>query len=148
MKSSEYVVLQAEEDELQQKAFKVRREVFVDEQKVPPEAEFDEYESVASHFVVIDKFGEGVGAARWRHTDKGIKLERFAVAKNHRSKGVGSLLLESTLDNIRQTGKSTYLYLHAQLDAIPLYLKFDFKVVGSKFVECSIEHFKMELRTE
>src|SRR5580700_3660286 len=67
--------------------FAIRREVFVGEQNCPPELEW-EFEDESNHFLATIG-GEPGGACRWRKTDKGYKLERFAVLKKFRGKGVG-----------------------------------------------------------
>jgi len=137
-------VIKATTKELQKKAFQIREEVFVVEQKVSAEDEFDQYEPMAHHFVALDETNEPIGSARWRETEKGIKLERFTVKKSHRSKGLGSLIVKAVLDDIsHEKPKGTYLYLHAQLDAVPLYAKFEFKKEGDRFDECGIMHYKM-----
>lgn len=125
-------------------AFQIRREVFVDEQNVPEEEEIDEFEDSCSHFVAyVDS--NPAGAARWRKTDNGIKLERFAVRKDYRGRGVGSALVSAVLKDIQENESSSdkMLYLHAQLGAIPLYSKFGFVKVGEMFEECDIQHYKM-----
>ncbi|MEM9328265.1 MAG: GNAT family N-acetyltransferase [Bacteroidota bacterium] len=127
------------------KALGLREEVFVEEQKVDREEEFDEFEEESRHFVALDESGEAVGVARWRHTNSGIKLERFAVRHDWRGKGVGTVLVGSVLEDIERTVKSTArLYLHAQLDAVPLYSKFGFHKKGEQFLECDIWHYEME----
>ncbi len=141
-------IFKADNESLRDKAFRIRKEVFVAEQKVSSEEEFDQFEEVAHHFVALDENGDPVGAARWRPTEKGIKLERFAVKRSHRGKKVGSAILELVLKDIAETkGKDQYLYLHAQITAIPLYQKFGFHKVGEQFEECNILHYKMELFT-
>lgn len=126
--------------------FKIREDVFVIEQEVDPSEEYDEFESISTHFLakVNDKPS---GTARWRFTDKGVKLERFAVLKPRRGKGVGQVLVKAVLDDIAShpESKDKKLYMHAQLEAMPLYAKFGFKKVGDIFEECNIQHFKMEL---
>jgi len=127
-------------------AFKIRKVVFVEEQKVNATDEYDEFEDSAVHFLA--KLDETpVGTARWRFTEKGVKLERFAVLKEARGKGVGQVLVQSVLLDIAENPKanSKIKYLHAQLDAVPLYEKFGFQKVGDVFEECNILHFKMEL---
>ncbi|WP_258104135.1 GNAT family N-acetyltransferase [Marinoscillum sp. MHG1-6] len=138
-------VILATTGEQKQLAFAVRQEVFVVEQHVSREDEFDQYEEQASHFLAYAA-NEPIGAARWRKTDKGIKLERFAVKKSFRGMGVGSEILQAVLDDIKASSESgQYLYLHAQLPAIPLYEKFGFEKTGPQFEECDILHYKMEM---
>lgn len=126
--------------------FEIREKVFVIEQEVDPAEEYDEFEKSSTH-VLASLDGEAAGTARWRYTDKGIKLERFAVLKEKRGKGVGQALVRAILDDIAiqpdVLGKK--LYMHAQLDAMPLYAKFGFQQVGELFEECNILHYKMEL---
>lgn len=137
-------VLLADSDELRSRAFDIRRKVFVVEQEVPTGEEFDEFESVSRHFVALNEHGEAVGAARWRRTEKGIKLERFAVDQSQRGKGVGSALIAKVLEDVKNVaGNGQYLYMHAQLTAVPLYEKFGFKTKGDQFLECDILHYYM-----
>ena len=143
-----FKVIQANKNDLLQKAFEVRKEVFVDEQKVSTKLEFDEFESISHHFVILDACGKPIGASRWRRTEKGVKLERFAVKKTMRGKGLGSLLVKATLDDIfKHTEKGTYLYMHSQLDAVPLYEKFHFRKEFPLFSECNILHCLMWKRS-
>ena len=142
---TEVYINQVKTKEQREKVFAVRREVFVIEQKVNKGEEFDEFEESSIHFLASDSKGNGVGSSRWRITDKGLKLERFAVKKEWRGKGVGSKLVEATLSSIEaREGLGNYLYLHAQLNAVPLYKKYGFVKVGEMFEECNIKHIKME----
>lgn len=139
-----YRVIAATSEALRKKAFQIREEVFVVEQEVATHEEFDEFEDESHHFVALDENDEPVGAARWRYTDKGIKLERFAAKKTMRGKGLGSAIVKAVLDDITEKAdKGTYLYMHAQLPAVPLYLKFDFQTKGDQFDECGIMHYLM-----
>lgn len=127
-------------------ALKIRELVFVIEQGVDPAAEYDEFEKESWHFLAKMN-GKPVGTARWRFTKDGVKMERFAVLKEARGKGVGKALVAAVLEDVQSTpeanGKSKYL--HSQLTAMPLYSKFGFERVGELFEECNIQHFKMEL---
>ena len=119
--------------------FAIRREVFVGEQNCPPELEW-EFEDESNHFLAtVD--GEPGGACRWRKTDKGYKLERFAVLGKFRGKGVGQALVRTVLADL--PADAGYVYMHAQLDAIPLYEKFNFEKIGPEFEEAGIRHYKM-----
>src|SRR6185437_6644400 len=122
-----------------EKVFAIRREVFVGEQNCPPELEW-ENEDVSTHFLATVN-GEPAGASRWRKTDKGYKLERFAVLKKFRGFGVGQELVKAVLNDLPPD--ADYVYMHAQLLAIPLYEKFNFQKIGDEFEEAGIRHFKM-----
>jgi len=118
--------------------FAIRRQVFVVEQNCPPELEW-EFEDESTHFLATVN-GEPAGASRWRKTDKGYKLERFAVLEAFRG-GVGSALVRAVLDDL--PADAGYVYMHAQLPAVSLYQKFGFEKVGEEFEEAGIRHFKM-----
>jgi len=122
----------------------IRKEVFVVEQQVSESEEFDEFEEICRHFIAFYE-GQPCGAARWRFTEKGIKLERFAVLAKYRSKNVGSALVQAVLEDIAnsENTKDKILYLHAQVSAMNLYAKFGFQPVGEMFDECNIQHYKM-----
>ena len=123
-------------------AFAIRKKVFVEEQGCPPELEY-ENEDVSTHFLALmDNFP--CGACRWRKTEKGYKLERFAVLKEYRGKRVGLALLAAVLDDL--PADADYIYLHAQVDAVGLYAKFGFTIDGEQFEEAGIKHFKMVKR--
>lgn len=137
-------VIPATSEELLKKAFAIREEVFVIEQQVASEEEFDEFEDESHHFVALDENDHPIGSARWRYTEKGIKLERFTAKKTMRGKGLGTALVQAVLDDIAEKAeKGTYLYMHAQLPAVPLYLKFGFQTKGDQFDECGIMHYLM-----
>lgn len=122
-----------------EKVFAIRREVFVGEQNCPPELEW-EFEDESNHFLAtVDD--EPAGASRWRRTDKGYKLERFAVLKKFRGMGVGYELVKTVLADL--PADASYIYMHAQLPAISLYEKFNFEKVGPEFEEAGIRHYKM-----
>lgn len=137
----EIIVKKITDNHILEEAFKIRRKVFVEEQKVDEQEEY-EFEEDSTHFIAEIE-GVYVGTARWRKTEKGVKLERFAVLNEYRSMGVGSALVQAVVENI--PSEFTYLYLHAQLTAMDLYSKFGFVQVGPMFVEADIKHYKMVL---
>lgn len=122
--------------------FAIRKTVFVEEQHVPEEEEYDEFEVSSRHFLARMN-GVPVGTARFRKTDKGIKLERFAVLKEARKSGVGSALLLRLLLELKAAPISGEVYLHAQVQAEPFYAKHGFAATGPLFYECDIPHHKM-----
>ena len=119
--------------------FAIRREVFVVEQNCPPDLEW-EFEAESNHFLATVN-GEPAGASRWRKTDKGYKLERFAVLKKFRGMGVAQELVRTVLNDLPQDAK--YVYMHAQIQAVSLYEKFNFVKTGPEFEEAGIRHYKM-----
>lgn len=130
--------------DLAEHANNIRREVFVVEQHVDPKLEYDEYEEEATHYLMFVE-GQAVATARWRESERGIKLERFATLKSHRNKGLGAIMLEDILDDILPLEKE--IYLHSQIKAIPFYERHGFVIEGEMFTEAEIEHYTMRLQT-
>lgn len=123
--------------------FDIRKKVFVEEQKVDEREEFDEYESNSVHYLGVFE-GIPVGTARWRITQAGIKLERFAVLKQYRNHGVAAAILKKVLADTFASG--VRIYLHAQITAVGFYEKYGFIKEGSLFTEAGIDHFRMVYR--
>ena len=78
--------------------FSIRRKVFIEEQNIPEAIEMDDI-SVNSKSICAILDGDYVGTARYRETPFGIKLERFAVLKEHRFCGVGKALVNFIFNN-------------------------------------------------
>ena len=126
-------------------AHRIRYEVFVNEQHVPVGLEL-EFEDQSNHYLA--KFNNiPAGTARWRFTESGIKLERFAVSRKYRKMGIGSALLEFILRDIHNHPEynDKMIYLHSQIDAMHLYSKFGFIKTGDIFDEAGIMHYNMIL---
>ena len=121
------------------KCFSIRQNVFVKEQNISKKIEFDDENVDATYFIAQYK-NIFVGTARYRLTDFGIKLERFAVLKSYRNLGVGKKLALYILNSIK--GEKV-IYLHAQESVIDFYSKLGFKRIGSQFFEAEIPHQKM-----
>jgi predicted GNAT family N-acyltransferase len=135
-------------------AFNIRTEVFVKEQKVPHNLEYDGTDNEAQHYLLYYN-EKPVATARWRITEKGIKFERFAVLKDYRDKGLGGKLvrkaLEDTLKLRNENGelrmengkKKMEIYLHSQIAAVRFYERHGFVKEGEMFKEAGIEHYRM-----
>ena len=130
-----------EEKDKAEIAFSIRRKVFVEEQKVEPEEEYDEYEDVSTHYLLYCN-GKPVATARWQVTQKGIKPGRFAMLKEFRGKGIGSELLRQIMKDIIPLNKP--VYLNSQVTAVNYYARFGFVKKGDIFLEANIEHYLME----
>jgi predicted GNAT family N-acyltransferase len=135
----EIIVEIADSPQSMEAIFRVRREVFVIEQQVSEEEEYDEFETSSTHLVAYCD-NQVVGTCRYRKTSFGIKMERFAVLKEFRTRSIGASLLLAALDAIDQ---NQYIYLHAQIQVVGFYKKYGFIKVGERFEEAGIQHFKM-----
>jgi len=128
-----------------QKAFEVRREVFVREQGISEDLVFDEHDREALHMVVKD--GERViGSARVQFlADNQAKLERMAILKSYRRKGIGKEML-LFLDAVWKDKQVRQVIIHAQLEVVPFYKLYGFDESGLPFREAGIKHIKMRKR--
>ncbi len=124
-------------------ARKIRYDTFVIEQSVEDALELDGKDPEAFHYLVLmDTLF--VATARYRETEKGIKIERFAVIKEYRSRHIGSYLIREMIQDLSQETKP--VYLHAQESAVDFYLKHGFEKVGEAFEEAGIMHYNMYLK--
>lgn len=122
----------------------IRHEVFVQEQKVDPEEEWDEQDAIATHFLVSDAEGTPVATGRLQANGK---VGRMAVLKAFRGQGVGQLLLATIVTHAEQQGFMR-LYLNAQAYAEGFYRKLGFVAEGEPFMEAGIEHIMMVRESE
>lgn len=124
-------------------AFKVRKEVFVEEQGISEDIELDNQDSEALHMVVKDG-GRVIGTARVLFPAPGVaKIERMAILRPFRRKGIGSRIisfLNTELKN-RQIRKAV---LHAQYSSVAFYKSCGFVESGLPFSEAGIRHLRME----
>ena len=70
------------------------------------------------------------GAARWRETENGVKLERFAVLADFRNQEIGAALLHAVLADVQAELPDAEVYLNAQLRAVPFYERHGFHKKG------------------
>jgi predicted GNAT family N-acyltransferase len=131
------VIKAVSDDELKQ-AFAIRKEVFVIGQNVPLELEVSNNETAVHFLALIDNIP--AGAARYRRTENGYKLERFAVLQQYRNQKIGEALVKTVL---KELPAEAMIYLHAQIDAANLYFRNGFVQVGDEFEEANIKHIKM-----
>lgn len=116
----------------------IRRHVFIEEQNVPEELEWDEYDESSTHFLAMDD-DRAVAVARLKPDGQ---IGRMAVLAKYRHQGIGSRLLAFVLKFA--AGKNLgQVYLHAQTSAIPFYEKHGFITQGVIFYEANIPHLGM-----
>lgn len=129
----------------------IRQAVFVEEQRCPPDEEWDDDALTGPvHWLVARQGGAVVGCARWRPLPEAAsgeageaKLERFAVLPVARGTGLGRALVARAVADATAAGHRR-LVLHAQAHLAGFYASFGFDAVGEPFVEAGIEHVKME----
>ena len=126
-------------DQEKELVLSIRRIVFIEELNIPEYMEIDDNEDLAT-YILANIGSEYVGTARWRDTNSGIKLERFAVLSEYRSYGVGTAMTKFILNELDH---SKLIYLNAQESAISFYEKLGFDSIGPRFDEVGIAHQKM-----
>jgi len=124
-------------------ALRIRRQVFVTEQNVPPDLEYDEEDRTALHMVVKD--GEkAIGTARVLFLSHNqAKLERLAVLKPFRRRGIGSGIISFLEKELKNHGVKKVI-LHAQYRTIAFYKSCGYQETGTPFWEAGIKHIKMQ----
>jgi predicted GNAT family N-acyltransferase len=127
-------------------ALKIRRRVFIDEQRVPEAIEIDEHESSCTHFLIYDE-DEAVGTARLRVKEPWIKFERIAVLEQTRGKGVGRELVEKMMAHAKVHFPHLMPMMNSQLSAEGFYRKLGWVSEGEIFFEAGIPHVQMVIRT-
>jgi len=144
MPESEFNVTQVEWEQYKPQLREIRRQVFILEQKVPRELEWDDKDRTALHVMAVDAAGEGIGTGRISSQGQ---IGRMAVLNGWRNRGVGSAILRKLLQMAHQVDLPA-LYLNAQHNAIPFYRRHGFVPVGDPFVEAGILHQRMQLEPD
>jgi predicted GNAT family N-acyltransferase len=125
-----------------QQAFEVRRQVFVREKGISEDLVFDGHDRETLHMVVKDR-EKVIGSARVQFlTDNQAKLERMAILKHYRRKGIGKEML-LFLDTVWKDKQMQQVIIHAQLEVVPFYKLCGFDELGLPFQEAGIKHIKM-----
>lgn len=117
----------------------IRREVFIQEQQVPEEMEWDGRDESALH--VLAFFG-GKAVETGRLLFNG-QIGRMAVCRDWRNRGIGTAILQE-LVKISREKKIICLFLNAQVQAVEFYRKQGFTRKEGFFEEAGIVHCRME----
>lgn len=127
-----------------EKVRQVRHDVFIVEQQIPAEEEWDATDATALHVLAEDASGEPVGTGRLHQVEPGMgKLCRIAVLKDYRQQGAGLAIVEALLTEARRLGLQR-AKLHAQTHAVGVYRRAGFEVYGEEFLECDLPHLAMK----
>jgi predicted GNAT family N-acyltransferase len=138
-----YTVRVADSQADREACFAVRKEVFVVEQKVPEEIEYDVHDADAVHLLAIGPGGP-LGAGRLlRGHDRGVGvLGRMAVSAAARGLGVGAALVRAIEAEALRLGL-TSIVLHAQTHALGFYERLGYVAYGPEHEEAGIAHREM-----
>jgi YbgC/YbaW family acyl-CoA thioester hydrolase len=133
-------------DELKDGASALRTEVFVEEQEIPQELEWDVHDSKALHALILNKLGQPVATGRLLQPQpKLAQIGRMAVSKPLRGGNLGRMVIDSLVEVARQRGDHQVI-LHAQCSAEGFYRRLGFKAHGEVFQDAGIDHIEMTLK--
>ncbi|MFF5338718.1 GNAT family N-acetyltransferase [Streptomyces sp. NPDC013181] len=132
--------------------FQLRKEVFVVEQNVPEEIEYDAHDADAVHVIAVAADGTTLGTGRLLHGPAAAShtggdpavgsLGRLAVSERARGLGVGAALVRAIEDAARAHGL-TAVDLHAQTHALRFYERLGYEPYGPEFMDAGIAHRAM-----
>jgi YbgC/YbaW family acyl-CoA thioester hydrolase len=135
-------------NDLKALASPLRYEVFVNEQEIDPELEWDAADETAVHAVVVNKLGQAVATGRLLQPQSHVaQIGRMAVNKALRGGSLGRLVVSTLIDKARQRGDLEVL-LHAQCSAEGFYRRLGFTAHGDIFLDAGIEHIEMRIHLD
>ena len=116
----------------------IRKSVFIDEQHVPEELEWDGRDTECTQFLATIN---STPVATARLTAEG-QIGRMAVLRDFRGMGIGSRLLAAVIEQAKHAGHKK-VFLHAQVSVIKFYQQHGFTAYGDVFIDAGIEHRSM-----
>ncbi|THA35779.1 GNAT family N-acetyltransferase [Streptomyces sp. A1277] len=147
-----YVTRTVTDEQDRAACFQLRKDVFVGEQNVPEEIEYDAYDADAVHVIAVAADGTALGTGRLLHGPAAAShtgpdpvvgsLGRLAVSKEARGLGVGAALVRAIEDAARDAGL-TAVDLHAQTHALRFYERLGYVAYGPEFMDAGIAHRAM-----
>lgn len=125
-------------ESLKQDASYIRQQVFIDEQKISAQDEWDSHDAVSLHFVLYDQ-NQAVATARLLNNNS---IGRVAVLKQYRGHGLGRVLMLQIIQQAKIDGRA-WVKLSAQVHAIEFYQGLGFRLQGEEYLDCGILHIDM-----
>ena len=120
----------------------IRSAVFIQEQGVPTELEWDEHDATCRHALALTLQGDAIGCGRIFTSGH---IGRIAVLPQWRGKKVGTAIMEALLD-YAAAHDYPQVDVDAQTHAVPFYGRFDFVEQGKEFMDAGLPHIKMSLQ--
>lgn len=141
---------------LERDAKSIRKAVFIEEQNIPEQDEWDAQDAISQHFVMYsnlesthvenkvleNRAPQAIATARLL---KNNSIGRVAVLKAYRGQGVGRLIMQKVIEYAKQEHLE-YVTLSSQVHAIPFYESLGFVKHGDEYLDCGIPHIDMELK--
>ncbi|MDB5761102.1 MAG: acetyltransferase family protein [Herminiimonas sp.] len=124
---------------MQSDARAVRHEVFVIEQNIPVELEWDDMDEACLHAVAYGEDGQPIGTGRLLPDGH---IGRMAVRKAARGAGIGGAILAALMQQAKKRGDRAVI-LNAQIHAEAFYVRHGFVREGDEFAEAGIPHIRM-----
>ncbi len=132
----------AENDRERADAFAVRHRVFVEEQGVDEDLEYDEHDAEATHFVAYDD-GEPIGRPDFGRSRASVAKSNESRSSSRAGEGIGRALMETLEDEAESRGLSSFI-LHSQTRVAEFYRRLGYERCGPEFEEAGIPHVEMQ----
>jgi predicted GNAT family N-acyltransferase len=137
--ATKFRVTQTSWDEHKKDLIRIRTLVFINEQLVPPELEWDGYDKDCWHVIASTNDGEYIATGRMLYDGH---IGRMAVLPEFRGQGIGGDMLNELINLAKQQGLKE-VFLHAQTSAIEFYQKHGFIISSDEFMDAGIPHVTM-----
>ena len=120
----------------------IRQEVFIEEQHVTQEEEWDGLDPECIHVIAFTAKTVPVGTGRLKPDGQ---IGRMAVLKSFRGKNIGAKILQLLITEAQKLGLES-CYLYSQVHALAFYTRFGFEAFGKEFMDADIPHLAMKLK--
>lgn len=137
--SNKYRITQTSWEKHKKDLIRIRTLVFINEQAVPPELEWDGYDSDCWQIIAQTEDGDSIATGRMLYDGH---IGRMAVLAEFRNQGIGSAILNELIKIAKQQ-KLNEVFLHAQTSAIEFYQKHGFSITSDEFMDAGIPHVTM-----